>query len=96
MSRTPETRGQHGRLSPLGVAALATLGLLWLAYLSRTPLLARLTSWAAKTSRWARLPIPLGLATILIYRDRLRQQNLYDTESSAAQHRPVPAPESPR
>src|SRR5215210_6044995 len=96
MSRFPETRGQHKPLSPLGVAALVTLGLLWLAYFSRTPLLARLTSWAAKTSRWARLPVPLGLATILMYRDRLRQQNLYDTESPAAQHQSVPTPPSAR
>jgi Animal haem peroxidase len=90
MSRFPGTRGRPGPLRALGVATLATLGLLWLAYFSRTPLLARLTGWAAETGRWSRLPVPLGLATILIYRNRLRRQNLYDTESQATQNRPVP------
>src|SRR5215217_8128102 len=96
MSRFPEIRGQNWPLSPLGVSALATLGLLWLSYFSRTPLLARLTDWATETSRWSRLPIPLGLATILIYRDRLRRQNLYDTESPAARHPSVPTPRNDR
>jgi hypothetical protein len=90
MSRFPGTRGGPWPLRALGVATLATLGLLWLAYFSRTPLLARLTGWAAETGRWSRLPVPLGLVTILIYRNRLRRQNLYDTESQATQNRPVP------
>src|SRR3712207_1160949 len=96
MSRFSEIRGRHRPLSPLGVATLATLGLLWLGYFSRTPLLARLTDSAAETSRWSRLPVPLGLVTILTYRNRLRRQNLYDTESPAAQHRSVPTPQSGR
>jgi Animal haem peroxidase len=88
MSRSPETRG--GSLGPLSVAALAALGLLWLARLSRTPLLARLTGWAAATGWWATLPWPVGLVTILIYRNRLRRENLYDTETAATRNRPVP------
>jgi hypothetical protein len=90
MSRSAEPRSRHRPLSPLGVATVVTLCLLWLAYLSRTPLLARLIGWAAETSRWSRLPLPFGLATILIYRNRLRRENLYDTESHAVQHRPAP------
>jgi Animal haem peroxidase len=96
MSRFHAIRGRHRSLSPLGVATLATLGLSWLAYFSRTPQLARLTDWAAETSRWSRLPVPLGLVTILTYRNRLRRQNLYDTESPATQHRSVPTPQSGR
>ncbi|HET7272436.1 MAG TPA: peroxidase family protein [Rubrobacter sp.] len=96
MSRFTGTRGWHRHLSPLSVTTLAALGLLWLAYISRTPLLARLSTWATETSRWSRLPVPLGLATILIYRNRLRQQNLYDTESPAAQRQPVPKPPGAR
>jgi hypothetical protein len=96
MSRFSGTSGRHRPLSPLGVAALATLCLMWLAYFSRTPLLARLSTWATETSRWSRLPVPLGLAPILIYRNRLRQQNLYDTESSAAQDWSVPTPQGAR
>jgi hypothetical protein len=71
------------------------LGLLWLARFSRTPLFARLTGWAAATSKWAKLPWPLGLVTILIYRNRLRRENLYDTESAAAKD-VLPAPEGSR
>ena len=88
MSRSPETRGDS--LSPLSVAALVVLGLLWLIRLSRTPLFARLTSWAAATSSWAKLPWPLGLVTILIYRNRLRRENLYDTQTAATMNRPLP------
>ena len=88
MSRSPETRGDS--LDPLSVAALVVLGLLWLIRLSRTPLFARLTSWAAATSSWAKLPWPLGLVTILIYRNRLRRENLYDTQTAATMNRPLP------
>jgi hypothetical protein len=94
MSRYPETRGRYRLLSPLSVVALVVLVLLWLVRLSRTPLFARLTSWAAATSRWAKLPTPLGLLTILLYRNRLRRENLHDTESPAAKD--VPAPEGKR
>ena len=59
--------------------------------LSRTPLFARLTGWAAATTKWDKLPWSLGLVTISIYRNRLRRDNLYDTESSAAKD--VPASE---
>jgi len=69
------------------------LGLLWLVRLSRTPLFERLTGWAAATTKWAELPWPLGLLTILLYRNRLRRENLYDTESAAAQDVPVPEDE---
>jgi heme peroxidase len=56
--------------------------------LSRTPLFARLTGWAAATTRWAKLPWSLGLVTISIYRNWLRRENLHDTESSAAKDVP--------
>jgi hypothetical protein len=96
MSRLPETRNWSRLSSLFGVAALATLGLLWLALSSRTSLFTRLTGWATKTSRWARLPTPLALATMIGYRNRLRRENLYDTESPARRIRPVPAPERAR
>ena len=88
MSRSPETRDDS--LGPLSVAALVVLGLLWLIRLSRTPLFARLTGWATATSSWAKLPWPLGLVTILVYRNRLRRENLYDTETADTRNRPVP------
>jgi hypothetical protein len=94
MSRHPETGDRPRTLGPLSVVALVALGLLWLARFSRTPLFARLTRWAAATTKWAKLPWPLGLVTILIYRNRLRRENLYDTESPAP--KVVPAPEGPR
>ena len=96
MSRYPETKGRHRTLDSLSVVALVVLGLLWLARLSRTPLFVRLARWAAATSRWDRLPLPLGLATILVYRNRLRREHLYDTESPATRNRPVPLPEGAR
>jgi len=83
-------------LDSLSVVALVVLGLLWLARFSRTPLFVRLARWAAATSRWDRLPLPLGLATILVYRNRLRRENLYDTESPATRNWPVPLPEGAR
>jgi hypothetical protein len=88
MSRSPETSG--GSLGPLSIAAIVVLGLLWVARLSRSPLLARLTGWAAATDGWARLPWPVGLVTILVYRNRLRRENLQDTETTATRNRPVP------
>lgn len=84
MSRSPETSG--GSLGPLSIAAIVVLGLLWVARLSRSPLLARLTDWAAATDGWARLPWPVGLVTILIYRNRLRRENLHDTETPATRN----------
>jgi hypothetical protein len=80
-------------LSPLSVAALAVLGVLWLARLSRTPLLERLTGRVASTGGWSELPWPLGLVTILLYRNRLRRENLHDTETAATRNTPVPAAE---
>src|SRR5918994_407045 len=94
MSRFPETRDGSRTLSPLSVVALVVLGLLWLARLSGMSLLERLTGWASATTKWAKLPWPLGLLTILTYRNRLRRENLYDTESPAPKS--VPAPEDTR
>ena len=94
MSRFTETRDRSKTLSPLSVVALVVLGLLWWARLSGMSLLERLTGWAAATTRWSELPWPIGLLTILTYRDRLRRANLYDTESPAPKS--VPTPESTR
>jgi len=80
-------------MGPLSVVVIVALGLLWLARLTRTPAFAWLTGWAAATTRWAKGPWPLGLVTILLYRNRLRRENLYDTESSAAKDVPTPKEE---
>jgi hypothetical protein len=90
MSRYPKTRGRTSFLSPLSVVALVLLGVLWLERFSRTPLFARLTSWVTATSRWEKLPVPLGLVAILVYRDRLRRENVYGTESSTPKNVPPP------
>src|SRR5918995_1925194 len=88
MSRRPEKGDRPRTLGPLSVVALVVLGLLWLARLS---LLERLLSRVAATTKWSELPWPLGLVTILIYRNRLRRENLYDTESPVPKD--VPASE---
>src|ERR687898_1991551 len=94
MSRFPEIRDRSRTLSPLSVVALVVLGLLWWARFSGMSVLERLTGWASSTIRWSELPWPLGLLTILTYRNRLRRENLYDTESPAPKS--VPAPEDTR
>jgi Animal haem peroxidase len=88
MSRRPDKGDRTRTLGPLSVVALVMLGLLWLARLS---LLERLLSRLAATTKWSELPWPLGLVTILIYRNRLRRENLHDTESPTPKD--VPAPE---
>src|SRR5215218_1693594 len=82
MGRYLEKGDRRGKVGPLSVVVLVALGLLWLVRLSRTPLFARLTGCAASTTKWAELPWPLGPVTFLIYRNRLRRENLYDTETS--------------
>src|SRR5918994_5093125 len=94
MSQFPETSDRSRTLGPLSVVSLVVLGLLWWARLSGMSLLERLTGWASATTRWSELPWPLGLLTILTYRNRLRRENLYDTESATAKD--VPAPEGTR
>src|ERR671914_1263976 len=94
MSRYPESGDRSRTLSPLSVVALVVLGLLWWARLSGMSLLERLTGWASATTRWSELPWPLGLLTILTYRNRLRRENLSDTESPAPKS--LPAPEDTR
>jgi hypothetical protein len=94
MGRHPEKADPSRTIGRLSVVVLVALGLLWLARLTRMPAFARLTGWAAATTKWAKLPWPLGLVTILLYRNRLRRENLYDTESATAKD--VPAPEDTR
>src|SRR5829696_4171165 len=94
MSRFPETSDRSRTLSPLSVVALVVLGLLWWARFSRMSLLERLTGWASATTGWSELPWPLGLLTILTYRNRLRRENRNTTESPAPKS--VPAPEGNR
>jgi hypothetical protein len=91
MNRYPGTGDRPRTLGPLSVVALVVLGLLWLARLS---LLERLISRLAATTRWSELPWPFGLLTILLYRNRLRRENLHDTESPVPKG--VPAPEGRR
>jgi hypothetical protein len=82
MSRFTESTDRSRRtLSPLSVILIVVLALLWWARLSGMSLLERLTGWAATTTKWAKLPWPLGLLSILSYRNRLRRENLYDSES---------------
>src|SRR5215207_1001880 len=94
MRRHSEKRDPGRTMGPLRVVVIVGLGLLWLARLFRTPPFARLTGWAAATTKWAKLPWPLGLVTILLYRNRLRRENLYDTESPTPKS--VPALEGTR
>jgi hypothetical protein len=41
------------------------------------------------TIGWPRLPLPLGIATLLAARIKLRQENLFDTSSAPSQNAPV-------
>src|ERR687896_1323855 len=94
MRRHPEKADPSRTMGSLSVVVIVALGPLWLARLSGMSLLERLTGWASATTRWSELPWPLGLLTILTYRNRLRRENLYDTESPAPKS--VPAPEDTR
>ena len=92
MSRFPETGDRSRTLSLLSIVALVVLGLLWWARLSGMSLLERLIAWAAATTRWSELPWPLGLLTILTYRNSLRFttsctriESLVHNEPSASQ-----------
>ena len=40
------------------------------------------------TMGWPRLPVPLGLATLIAARIKLRQENLYDTDSAPSENLP--------
>jgi hypothetical protein len=42
---------------------------------------------------WDRLPLPLGLAVLIGYRDTLRRRNLYDTGGIRRGARPTPTPD---
>ncbi|HLZ31528.1 MAG TPA: peroxidase family protein [Chloroflexota bacterium] len=42
------------------------------------------------TIGWPRLPLPLGIATLVAARIRLRQENLYDTNTAPATNTPTP------
>lgn len=71
----------------LGAAATTTLAALRLLQeAQRSPMLVRLFTTAAQAVDWAigwqNLPLPLGLATLIAARIRLRQENLYDTGSA--------------
>ncbi len=41
---------------------------------------------------WHKLPLPFALLELIGFRNRMRQQNLYDTETLPAQSRPQPQP----
>jgi hypothetical protein len=92
---------RRGILGLLGVAAVVILNALGLrAYISKKPLLSQLFIWSSqaldRVVGWYRLPRPLGLMVLTGIRMKLRQRNLYDTESPAARVEPVPAPEGGR
>jgi hypothetical protein len=93
--------GRNRRRPPsLRVAgALVTLTRSGLSRFSRTLSRARLVAWAEAVDRtvgWDRLPVPLGIAALVGIRERLRERNLYDTETRATKDRPVPLPEGKR
>jgi len=52
----------------------------------------RVTKEIDRTVGWDKLPVPLGLGTLLEIRKRLRERNLYDIESPATRNR-RPRPE---
>lgn len=41
---------------------------------------------------WHKLPLPLALLELIGFRNRMRQENLHDTETLPAQNRPAPTP----
>ena len=80
----PSGRSRNKPLSLLVVAALVSLVRSWFRYVSRTSPFVWLVAWAEAVDRtvgWDRLPVPLGIATLVGMRQRLRERNLYDTET---------------
>src|SRR5918997_6122780 len=64
-------------------------------HLSRSLTRARLVAWAEAVDRtvgWDRLPVSLGIAALVGIRERLRERNLYDTETPTTRNLPVPTP----
>src|SRR5215213_11127810 len=89
-------RNRNKPLSLLVVAALVRLVRLWFRYVSRTSPFVWLVAWAEAVDRtvgWDRLPVPLGIATLIGMRQRLREANLYDTETPyTKKNRPLSEP----
>ena len=57
-------------------------------------LLARFGPWLDGTVGWPRLPLPLGIATLVGVRNRLRERNLFDTGVPAESGSPTAAQRS--
>ncbi len=53
-------------------------------------LFTRATEALDRWVRWHRLPVPLGLVTLIGLRMRLRERNLYDTSTGTPAERPAP------
>ncbi len=87
--------------SLLAAAALAKLVRSGFAHASRSLTHARLVAWAEAVDRtvgWDKLPVSLGVATLVGLRERLRERNLYDTwtpsaEARAEEDQPLPPSE---
>src|SRR5215211_6504346 len=94
MRRSPERNCR--RPPSLRVAgALLTLTRSGFSRFSRTLSRARLVAWAEAVDRtvgWDRLPVSLGIAALVGIRERLRERNLYDSETPATRDLPVPTP----
>jgi hypothetical protein len=96
MSR-PSGRNRNKPLSLSVVAALVGIVRSWFRYVSRTSPFVWLVAWAEAVDRtvgWDRLPVYLGVASLVGVRQRLREGNLYDTETPyTKKDRPLSEPE---
>ena len=98
--------GRDRRRPPslLAAAALAKLVRSGFGHVSRSLTHTRLVAWAEAVDRtigWDKLPVSLGIATLIGLRERLRERNLYDTwtpsaEARAKEDRPLPPSEGAR
>ena len=82
------------RIGGAVVLAVAALRLL------RSPLRERLLATLGQALDWSigwqNLPLPLGIATLIAARNRLRQDNLYDTNTAPVVNPPALQGSSPR
>jgi heme peroxidase len=82
-----------------GAAVAAYAGVKLVSSLARNPGVAHWFNRAAEavdqSVGWDRLPVPLGLLTLLGLRHTLREQNLSDTEAANPVDTPAPTPDRP-
>src|ERR1700716_3822963 len=79
-----------------GAVVLAVVALRLLRSSTRERLFTTLGQALDRSIGWHTLPLPLGIATLIAARNRLRRENLYDTNIAPIVNPPTPQGSSPR